>query len=176
MLMDVSDGHVIDEPVEDLHLPELGAGEEGDGVEDEAEIDVAVLADDDGDPFDDRVADDLPVEVEIATLNDGTSAIGDDAEGVEAATDHGVSFDEGDSSLIDDGRGHAEEGVEQHGDDELGIDPIPREIDDGGYEGLEDAGGEAIDSDDFPPLDGHEGDDDEEIDVGIELPAPLAGG
>ena len=173
MLMDVSDGHLIDEPVDDLHLPELGAGEEGDGVEDAPPIDVTEFADENDDPFDDRVADDLPLEVEIATLNDGSSAIGDDAEGVEAATDHEVSFEEAESSLIDDGRGHAEEGVEQHGDDELGIDPIPREIDDGGYEGLEDAGGDAVDSDDFPPLDGHESDDDEEIDVGIELPAPL---
>lgn len=168
----MSDSHLIDEPLDDLHLPELGDSEEGDGLDDGGGVDLVEFADGDEDPFDDQVADDLPIDVEIATLSDSSSAIGDDAEGVEASTDHEVSFEEGGASLIDDGRGHAEEGVEQHGDDELGIDPIPREVDDGGHEGLDDGGDEAVDSDDFPPLDGHESDDDEETDVGIDLPAP----
>jgi hypothetical protein len=83
-----------------------------------------------------------------------------------------VPFSEDAASLIDDGRGHAEEGLDFGGDGELGIDPIPTEADDGGLEGLPE-GAEQVDGDELPPLDGHEDDDDaDELDLGLDLRPP----
>jgi hypothetical protein len=160
-----------DEPI-DLTLPALEADEEGEGVGDAAPLELE-LVDSGNDPFDDSNADDLPIEIQLATDQDLPTAVGDDAVGVERSSgDDGVRIDESAASLIDEGRGHAEEGLVAHGDDELGIDPIPREIDDGGAEGLDDPAGSHVDPAEFPPMDGDEDDDDDEIDVGIEIAPP----
>lgn len=163
-----------------LGLPDMGVldPDELDGVEDDVPVDVR-LVDDGGDPFDDSYADDVPLDVEIQTDQTEETAIGDVALGLDAALDEaaggddGVRIEEGGESMLDEGRGHAEEGIDFGGDDELGIDPIPTEVDDGGVEGLEDPAGEQIDADDFPPLDGNEDDDDEaELELGLDLEPP----
>lgn len=159
----------------DLDLPALGetAGEEVDGVEDNIPVELKIF-DDGGDPFDDSYADDVPIDVEIQTDQEQESAIGEITLGIDDhAGDDGVRIEEGGESMIDEGRGHAEEGLDFIGDDELGIDPIPTEVDDGGAEGLEDHAGEQIDESEFPPLDGQEDDDDEEeLDLGLDLDPP----
>ena len=161
-----------------LELPELGdrgeSDEEGMENEGDAGVDIAVV-DDGGDPFDDSYADDIPLDVQIQTLHEEPSAIGDDAVGLGKALgdDGGIQIEDAGVSMIDEGRGHAEEGLDFVGDDELGIDPIPTEMDDGGVEGLDDEGGEPVDADDFPPLDGADDDDDaEELDLGLDLAPP----
>lgn len=168
---------------DDLGLPDMGEidGDDLEGVEDDVAVDVRLM-DDGGDPFDDSYADDVPLDVEIQTDHHEESAIGDVTLGLdgslddsleEAAGDDGVSIEEGGESMLDEGRGHAEEGLDFGGDDELGIDPIPTEVDDGGVEGLEDPAGEQVDADEFPPLDGNEDDDDEaELELGLDLEPP----
>jgi hypothetical protein len=160
-----------------LDLPALGDAE----AEDEGPIDdgapLPEVVDDGGDPLDDSYAEDVPIEVDITTDTVEPSAVGDDANGLDgAATEHeGVHIDEADASMLDEGRGHAEEGLEFGGDEELGLDPIPTEVDDGGLEGIDEAGGQVAEADELPPLDGAEEDDDEEeLDLGIELVPPLA--
>jgi hypothetical protein len=163
----------------ELDLPVLGDtdAEDVEGVEDEAPIDIRIV-DDGEDPFDDSYADDVPIDVEIQTDQNEPSALGEIALGIEttneAHDDDGIRIEEGEGgeSMIDEGRGHAEEGLDFVGDDELGIDPIPTEVNDGGLEGLDDPGGEEIDEGDFPPLDGNEDDDEEELDLGLELEPP----
>lgn len=160
----------------DLGLPSLGDTdtEELDGVENDVPIDVSIV-DDGGDPYDDSYADDVPLDVEIQTDHQEPTVIGDVALGVEGVqADVGIDIEEGGVSMIDEGRGHAEEGLDFAGDDELGIDPIPTEVDDGGVDGLDDPQELHIEEADFPPLDGEEEDDDcEELDLGIELEPPL---
>ena len=165
---------MTDRADDDLNLPSLEADEDGEGVTDQSftALQLAVF-DDEGDAFDDAYADDLPLDIRIETDHVEPSVIGDDAVGMQApAMEEGLAFAESAVSLIDEGRGHAEEGLDEHGDEELGIDPIPREIDDGGMEGLADPTGDRVDTDEFPPLDGEEDDDDDEIDVGIEIAPP----
>lgn len=150
-----------------LPLPDLGAEEdEGEGLEDPP-IDELASHEADPDPFDDRPFDDLPLDVAIDLSDGEPSALDDEELGVGSDGETGVAIDDRDASLLDD-RGHAEEGLDLAVDEELGIDPIPREADDGGLEGLEDPSADAVD-DAFPPLDGA-ADDDEELDVGLHLP------
>lgn len=160
----------------EMELPEAGSDDEGEGPEEEAPIDIS-LTTTEGDPFDDRAADDLPLESEI-DLTEEPTVVGDDDDGLAAHDgeddglaahdgEHGLGLGDQDGSLLDHG-GHAEEGLEVSSDEELGIDPVPGETDDGGVEGLDEPGEADVD-DDFPPLDGA-ADDDDEVDVGIELP------
>ncbi len=159
----------------DLGLPTLGDIQptELDGVEGELPIDVSIV-DDGGDPFDDSYADDVPIDVDIQTDHVEPTAIGDVALGIDGASgDDGIRIEEGGESMIDEGRGHAEEGLDFVGDDELGIDPIPTEVDDGGAEGLDNPGDEEVDDEEFPPLDGDANDDEaEELNLGLELEPP----
>ena len=168
-----------DEPLElDLPAPDLptldDGGADGDalGLDDPDAVQLTELRQSD-DPFDDAVADDLPIDVEIVTDSVEPSAIDDDAKGLhDEDIGQELELDEDESASFLDDRGRAEEGLEMEGDDELGIDPIPREVDDGGLEGLEDPDEERVEVD-FPPLDGDEDDDDEaEIDLGIEIAPP----
>jgi hypothetical protein len=162
----------------DLDLPPLGEED----ADDEQPVDDGVqlpdVVEDGGDPLDDSYADDVPLDVEIATDTVEPTAVGDDADGIEGTVaDHDdVQLDEEVTSMIDEGRGHAEEGLEFGGDDELGLDPIPTELDDGGLEGIEEAEGQLADGDELPPLDGADDDDEgEELDLGIDMgigPAP----
>jgi hypothetical protein len=159
----------IAEPGGDLALPDLEQDIEGEGVDDPAlELDIAHGGDD---PFDDSYADDLPIEFQLVTDRVEPSVVGDDATGVERGADDGIAIDDDDASLLDVDRGHPDEGLEGDGDEDLGVDPVPREVDDGGLEGLDDGIGEPIDVGEFPPMDGDE-DDDEEIDVGIDIAPP----
>jgi hypothetical protein len=109
--------------------------------------------------------------VVLSSTEDEPSAIGDDSTGLEGIATHaGVSIEETEGSLID--TGDEVDSTNFEGDDDLGIDPIPREVDDGGLEGLDDPADHRIDDHMFPPLDGEEDDDDEEIDLGIEISTP----
>ncbi|MCA9620810.1 MAG: hypothetical protein KC731_17425 [Myxococcales bacterium] len=131
------------------------------------------LVEDGGAPLDDGYAVDLPLDVEIDVLADGDSALGDERVGLDddapdlaPESSHVADDDHGESFI--DNHGHADEGLDTDGDDELGIDPIPRENDDGGLEGLEDpADTQALSE--LPPLDGTDHDDDGEVDLGLEL-------
>jgi hypothetical protein len=158
-----------------LELPDLGEGIDGEGVEPHEQDGGSDLRveDDGGDPFDDRVADDVPLEEEIVTTGDEPTVVGDDSVGIgEGAGDDAVPLSEDATSLLDDGRGHAEEGLDFGGDGELGIDPIPTEADDGGLEGLTE-GAEQVERDELPPLDGQDDDDEgEELDLGLDLRPP----
>jgi len=164
----------VDDDDADLELPDLATGDDEHGlVDDNAMQELKLVNDGHDDPFDDSYADDVALEFDLATEQEEPTMIGDDAVGLDrAGSDDSVSFAEGGVSMIDEGRGHAEEGLDTHGDEELGIDPIPREVDDGGAEGLDDPAGSQVDEQDFPPLDGDDHDDDDEIDIGIELVPP----
>jgi hypothetical protein len=154
-----------------------GRGVEQLGLQDPAPFELSEVPDDQvADPFDDANAHDLPLEIELSTTDEQPTAIGDDHIGIggEDVTEHGnelalTSVDAG--SFVDSG-GRAEEGLTREGDDELGIDPIPREIDDGGLEGLQDPSESELENE-FPPLDGDDDDDDAaELDVGIDISTP----
>ena len=161
----------------DLDLPALGE-EDDDDLPLEDGVQLPEMADDGGDSLDDSYADDIPLDVEISTDVVEPTAVGDDASGIEGtvADQDDVQIDEESASMIDEGRGHAEEGLEFGGDEELGLDPIPTEVDDGGLEGIEEAPGQVADDDELPPLDGADDDDEgEELDLGIDMaigPAP----
>jgi hypothetical protein len=160
-----------DDDLAGLDLPDLGEPEEGDGLDDHEGLELSIVDDDADNPFDDEVADDLPLDIELSTTETEPSAIGDDTTGLnDQATSDGVAIDEGTASLLDEG----DQPMTFEGDDELGIDPIPAEVDDGGLEGLDDHGQDVVDEADFPPLDGDEEDGDAEIDIGIVIgPPPL---
>src|SRR3954470_24284071 len=67
-----------------LGLPALGDDDEQDGVGDgDIEVDDPAAG---GDPFDDALADDVPLEAMIATGGDEPSALGDDAVGLDGAS------------------------------------------------------------------------------------------
>lgn len=159
---------------DDLELPQLDLhidAEETEGLDDDdAALRVADFSDE-GDALDDSYADDIPLDVAIDTAEPEESALDDDAQGLDDQDGGGVAFasDDSEESFLDE-RGHAEEGIDFEGSEVLGIDPIPREEDDGGLEGLDDEG-EKIDQNLFPPLDASE-DDDEELDFEIPLAPP----
>ncbi len=158
-----------DDKLEDLDLPELGEVDDGEGVEDHDDVDVRLMDDGQDDPFDDEVATDIPVEIELSTTEHEPTAVDDDATGLDdRASSDGVAIDEGSASLLD----GDDQPVTFEGDDELGIDPIPSEVEDGGLEGLDDRGEEGIDEAGFPPLDGDEQGTDEGIDIGYEIGPP----
>lgn len=157
-------------PLEELafDLPAIEEADETVGIGDEDD-ELLVLEDDD-DPFDDVCAVDLPLDLVLSTTAEEGSAIGDESLGIEEGTNDEVGIDEGSESLLDDGRPDDAMGVEL--DEELGLDPLPGDLDDGGVEGLDDAAGERVDEFAFPPLDGDEN-DDEELDVGIHIEPQL---
>jgi len=165
------------DPAEELDLPQLDLQldeDEAEGLDDDdAALHIADFADQ-GDAMDDSYADDIPLDVTLDTLDPQDSALDDDAQGLDDHESAGVAFssEDAEESFLDD-RGHAEEGIDFEGSSELGIDPIPREEDDGGLEGLDDAG-DKIDEDLFPPLDTSEDDDEElEFEVPLAPPPPL---
>ena len=152
-----------------FELPELGdADDDGIGMLDEA-VELAQLdASDGGDPFDDSVADDLATGIELNVLSDPHgSALGDDAAGLDDddAASSSIGIPEPGASFI----GEEQVGLDaEHsflGDESLGIDPIVREEDDGGAEGLDDPGGERVDPNLFPPLDASDDSDDSNDDA-----------
>jgi hypothetical protein len=160
---------VSDDKLEDLDLPELGETDDGEGVGDEDDLSLRINDDTTGDPFDDEVASDVPLEIELSTTAHEPSAIGDDAAGLDdQPSSEGVAIDERSASLLD----GDDQPVTFEGDDELGIDPIPTEVDDGGLEGLNDHDDDTTDEEDFPPLDGDEQGPDEEMDIGYEIGPP----
>ncbi|MBW2454472.1 MAG: hypothetical protein JRI68_08175 [Deltaproteobacteria bacterium] len=164
--MAVHDG---DDNLADLDLPDLGEPEEGEGLDDQDDLNLQLSEDDQDDPFDDEVASDVPIDVELATTERQPSALGDDATGLDdRPTSDGLDIDEGAASLLD----GDDQPMTFEGDDELGIDPIPEEVDDGGQEGLDDHGEDVIDEAGFPPLDGDEDGPDGEIDIGYEIGPP----
>lgn len=155
-----------------LDLPaQADPSADGSGVGDDVAVQLSV-PDVGDDPFDDAVADDLPIDVVLSTTEGEPSAIGDDATGLDgASTSEGVHVHETEGSLID--PGDDPDSLDFEGDDSLGIDPIPREVDDGGLEGVDDPGSDRIEDDAFPPLDGDEEDNDAtEIDLGIDIEPP----
>jgi hypothetical protein len=175
---------IDDEPLV-LDLPELDGDQDDEEIGDDAlglddpggvELSKQLLEGAGDDPFDDAVADDLPIDVQIDTDDDVPTIVGDDAKGLQdedIGQELALTEDDADTaaSFLDD-QGRAEEGLEMEGDDELGIDPIPREVDDGGLEGLDDPAEERVDVD-FPPLDGDDDEDEEEeMDLGIEIGPP----
>lgn len=152
-----------------FELPELGeADDDAIGVVDE-NLDGNWLVDDkDDDPFDDSVADDLATGIELSSLVGATTALDDDAAGLENddAASTAIGVPEAGTSFI----GEEDTGLDSEhtfvGDESLGIDPIVREEDDGGAEGLDDPTGEHVDPDLFPPLDESE-EEDEQDDVAL---------
>jgi len=153
---------------EALDLPPLAPDEEeGDGVGEILVIDLPIVDDQSADPFDDALASDLPIDITLSSTASEPSAIGDDATGIagDAHELEGVSDDA--SSLLDDG----EQQLGFDGDEQLGLDPIPVEGDDGGKDGLDDPEAERIDAESFPPLDGGGPESDEPIELGIHLGA-----
>jgi hypothetical protein len=150
-----------------LDLPALGDTDDGvDGIEHDLVVRIATFEDGD-DPFDDAVADDLSINVTLTSTENEPSALGDDNLGLVVAETNEVAFAETDASLLDEGDDGRE--LDFHGDDNLGIDPIPHEVDDGGVEGLDDPLDEPVDVAGFPPMDGAEDDDRDELDLGIEI-------
>ena len=144
-----------------------------DGIDDDAALpdrdafQIQLPDSGDGDPLDDSDASDIPLDIELQGGEERDSAIDDDLLGLDDEDDHHVPLAaHRGASLLDDGG--APPLID--GDDELGIDPIPLEQDDGGLEGLEDPSADVIDSHAFPTLDGAADDDDDEIDVGLTLP------
>ncbi len=161
--------HHRDDSLADLDLPDLGEAEEGDGLDDQDALTLQLSEDDQDDPFDDEVANDVPIDIELGTLERQPSTLGDDATGLdEHLTSDGVDIDEGAGSLLD----GEDQPMTFEGDDQLGIDPIPEEVDDGGEDGLDDQGQDVIDETDFPPLDGDDQEADGEIDIGFEIAPP----
>ncbi|MEM1029952.1 MAG: hypothetical protein AAGN82_06360 [Myxococcota bacterium] len=183
-------------PDEELHLPSLGLpdadrphldpgleDEEPRGLEDDDDAALAVRGWDDRDASTDDTAEDNAAEdVFPLALAEGlvadtaisSSALGDDAEGLGQLKDDGttVSVAATPGSFLDD-HGHAEEGMDDEASEALGIDPVPREEDDGGLEGLEDPGAR-VDAALFPPLDETDDDDeDQDVNVGDIALAPL---
>ena len=136
-----------------LDLPSLG-DDDGvdDGMDDAGDLEVEA-AEDEGDPFDDAVADDIPLDPMITTTAEEPTAVGDDAVGLDhlPAAD-GINLEEGGHSLI----GSDDDGPERDGDEDLGVDGDAGE-DDGGAEGVIDPADERVDE--LPPLDGQENDD-----------------
>lgn len=153
-----------------LPLPEPGDDElEGQGMDDEGGVQLAVFDGEDGDPFDDALAHDVPLDIVLGTDQDEPTVIGDDALGAGDDGGHdGVDIAEG-GSLIDSGDEPADHALALSGDEQLGIDPIPPDLDDGGAEGVDDPAGESVDTD-LPPLDGEAEDDDSaELDVALPM-------
>jgi hypothetical protein len=163
-----------DEELE-LDLPALDVEhpDDRDAVDDAGAL-ALQLPDDDDDPYDDEEAHDLPIELDLQTEVVETSAIGDDAQGVSDTEAHdaglGIAIEEQGPAWTGpemDASGFEDE---DHG---LGIDMAPREMDDGGHEGVLDPDSENVDEDAFPPLDGADDDDDQdELDVGIDVSTP----
>ncbi|HZO11718.1 MAG TPA: hypothetical protein VFB62_00615 [Polyangiaceae bacterium] len=148
-----------------FELPPIEEADEAEGFDEEDDDDM--LLGDDDDPFDDACADDLPLDIVLSTTNEEGSAVGDERLGIEEGGPEDVlAFDEGSDSLLDDGKPDNSLGVES--DDELGLDALPGDLDDGGLEGMEDAAGERVDENAFPPLDG-DVDDNEDLDVGVHI-------
>lgn len=164
---------VLDLPA--VEEPEEGGGEDLLGLDDPGDVELSeqlLKKRDDEDPFDDAVADDIPIDMQIDTDDDVPPIVGDDAKGLhDEDVGHELEIDDDEVESFLDDKGRAEEGLDMDGDDELGIDPIPREVDDGGLEGLDDPAEQQVDHD-FPPLDGEEDDDEEEIDLGIDIAPP----
>lgn len=161
-----------EDEADDLALPHLDLDldqEESEGLDDEAPLGITDFSHE-ADAMDDSYADDIPIDVSIDTGETEESALDDDAQGLDDAGAEAVAFTgEAEESFLDD-QGHAEEGIDFEGSEALGIDPIPREEDDGGLEGLDDPG-DKIDQALFPPLDTSE-EDDEELDLDIPLAPP----
>jgi len=159
---------------DNLLLPNLGDGDDFargiDGSDEDAHIDVSIVDDKAADPFDDEVASDLPIDVVLTTTEHETSAIGDEEKGVEGlGTSDGVALQDGGHSFL----GPEQDGLEFEGDDSLGLDPIPREVDDGGLEGLDDPSAERVSADSFPPLDGDDSDEEApELELNLDLSTP----
>jgi hypothetical protein len=150
-----------------LNLPATEEADDSIGVDHDIPFELAALADGD-DPFDDAYADDLPLDLSLSLHQEHGTAIGDDSTGLEEASpEDGVGFDDTGDSLLDDGRPDDALGLE--GDDDHGIDAPPGDEDDGGIEGIEDPVGERINELAFPPIDGAEDDDDEELELDIRL-------
>jgi len=148
---------------------------ESDSADDEHPIDGALTTSDlelpheEGDLLDDRVADDLPVEIDIDTDEQEPTALDDDSTGLDGVdSGSGIVVDEGEASMLD-------PDVERDGlaaeDNQLGIDLAPCELDDGGHEGLDDPTNSHVDTGAFPPLDGDDDDenDADEIDIGFKI-------
>ena len=167
-----------------LSLPDLGDQSDfGIGVGDsfdDLNLEVSAVS---GDPFDDEVASDVAIEIKLATIEEGGSAIGDDTVGVVADADDSNSIipdsgiPESSASLIGDDVAGIDSEHQFLGDETLGSDPFPREVDDGGLEGLDDPAGAHVDASLFPPLDRDE-DGDRELELddlaleGMDLPIP----
>jgi hypothetical protein len=150
-----------------LDLPELGDDELADeGVEDDPADDIEE-GEPQGDPFDDAVAHDLPLDTLITTAAEEPSALGDDATGLEhLPVADGVMVDEEDRSLI----GDDHEGPERDSDDDWALDGEERADDDGGAEGVQDPMAEHVEP--LPPLDGTLDEDDSVRDETDELAVP----
>lgn len=155
-----NDGDVLDLPaheIDDNDAVGIGEGEGPVGI---------ALPKDIGDPFDDSVASDLPLDMELDTEAVEPTVVGDDADGLDAVPmSIGIDLEEHSESLLDpdlERDGFAEEDVR------FGIDSVPPEVDDGGLEGIDDPGAEQIDTGAFPEL-VSDADDDDDLDVGIEL-------
>jgi hypothetical protein len=150
-----------------IELPPVEEADEQVGVEGDDENE-ALVSETDEDPFDDACADDLPLDYTLSTTAEEGSAVGDDRVGIEeGGPEDALAFQDGSESLLDDGRPDEAMGVES--DDDLGLDRLPGDLDDGGLEGLDDAAGERVDELAFPPLDGAEDDNEDEIDLGIDI-------
>ncbi len=139
-----------------LDLPALGDDDaDQDGLDDDAALEIDA-AEAEGDPFDDAVADDIPLDPLIATTAEEPTAVGDDATGLDhIPVADGIAVEESAHSLI----GADDDGPERDGDDELGVEAESGD-DDGGAEGVIDPSGEKVD--DLPPLDGQEDDEPRE--------------
>jgi len=153
------------EDEERLDLPPLDGQDEHEGLDDPAEIDMRLP--DEGEA-DDETAE-LPLGIGLEIDQPGEpSVLGDDAAGCDDAPPTlGLHIDERAESLLD----RADPDLGSAGEDvETGLEPLPANTDRTDAEGLDDPKGESLSAEELPTLD--VGGDDEEVEVGIELPAP----
>jgi len=135
------------------------------------EMGLLLLSDQEDASFKDVYASDVPVDIYLSITEQEPTAIGDDATGLnDRLASDGVAIDENAASLLD----GDDQPMTFEGDDELGIDPIPAEVDDGGLEGLDDQGEAVVDATAFPPLDGDEQETEADIDIGYDIAPPPA--
>ena len=148
-------------------LPELDVEDGPEGIEDPAALDLSLPAEGDT-SLGDAQADDLQLDPRaLGGAVDEPSALGDDAQGIEdAPVAADLHIDERRASLLE--RGAGELGSAED-DDQIGIEPLPADSERTDAEGLDDPVAERLEEKELPVLD--VGNDEDEVDVGIDLPA-----
>lgn len=150
-------------PDEPLELPALDVEEPVEGSSDTEDGELSLPAID-GDE-DDETADELNVDWGLDYSDATSSALDDDATGIEEGpATLGITLQERTGSLLG-----ADDELGCDDSHSLGIDELPEAKDRTDLDGLDDPGALVVDENRLPELDGSEEDDSGEIDVGIHL-------